>query len=114
MVLILLSIAGILYFALQLEDKLKIPSPLGLISLSFVFHYLFHAAPLFTGNPADFAVLVLFLLPVLLIADSLELNIKDLKENGLSLFIYRLSRLPYLSLPPFLRLILFLASINYQ
>lgn len=86
MILILLSIAGILYFALQLEDKFKIPSPLGLISLSFIFHYLFHAAPLFTGNPADFAVLVLFLLPVLLIADSLELNLKDLKENGLSLF----------------------------
>ncbi|MDH5552944.1 MAG: cation:proton antiporter, partial [Nitrosomonas sp.] len=86
MILILLSIAGILYFALQLEDRFKIPSPLGLISLSFIFHYFLHAAPLFTGNPADFAVLVLFLLPVLLIADSLELNIKDLKENGLSLF----------------------------
>jgi len=26
----LLTIAGILYLALQLEDKLKIPSPLGL------------------------------------------------------------------------------------
>lgn len=86
MILILLSIAGILYFALQLEDRFKIPSPLGLICLSFIFHYFLHAAPLFTGNPADFAVLVLFLLPVLLIADSLELNIKDLKENGLSLF----------------------------
>lgn len=86
MILILLSIAGILYFALQLEDRFKIPSPLGLISLSFIFHNLFHAEPLFTSNPADFAVLVLFLLPVLLIADSLELNIKDLKENGLSLF----------------------------
>lgn len=86
MILILLSIAAILYFALQLEDRFKIPSPLGLISLSFIFHYFLHASPLFTGNPADFAVLVLFLLPVLLIADSLELNIKDLKENGLSLF----------------------------
>lgn len=86
MILILLSIASILYFALQLEDRFKIPSPLGLISLSFIFHYFLHATPLFTGNPADFAVLVLFLLPVLLIADSLELNIKDLKENGLSLF----------------------------
>ena len=86
MILILLSISGILYFALQLEDRFKIPSPLGLISLSFIFHYFVHATPLFTGNPADFALLVLFLLPVLLIADSLELNIKDLKENGLSLF----------------------------
>lgn len=86
MILILLSIAGILYFALQLEDELKIPSPLGLIGLSFAFHHLLMASPLFTSNPADFAVLVLFLLPVLLIADSLELDLKDLKENGLSLF----------------------------
>lgn len=86
MILILLTIASILYFALQLEDRFKIPSPLGLISLSFIFQYFLHATPLFTGNPADFALLVLFLLPVLLIADSLELNIKDLKENGLSLF----------------------------
>ncbi|MCH9639093.1 MAG: cation:proton antiporter [Betaproteobacteria bacterium] len=86
MVLILLSIAGILYFALQLEDRFKIPSPLGIISLSFFFHYFFHASPLFTSNPEDFAALVLFLLPVLLISDSLELTVQDLKENGLSLF----------------------------
>ncbi len=86
MVLVLLSIAGILYFALQLEDKFKIPSPLGLIGLSFVFHYFLHASPLFTSNPAEFSLLVLFLLPVLLISDSLELTVKDLKENGLSLF----------------------------
>ena len=86
MVLILLSIASILYFALQLEDRFKIPSPLGLIVLSFIFHYFLHASPLFTSNPADFAVLVLFLLPVLLISDSLELTVQNLKENGLSLF----------------------------
>jgi len=86
MVLILLSIAGILYFALQLEDRFKIPSPLGIIGLSFFFHHFFHASPLFTSNPADFAALVLFLLPVLLISDSLELTVQDLKENGLSLF----------------------------
>ena len=86
MILILLSIASILYFALQLEDKLKIPSPLGLIILSFIFDHFFLASPMFTTNPANFAVLVLFLLPILLIGDSLELNVEDLKENGLSLF----------------------------
>lgn len=86
MILTLLSIAGILYFTLQLEDRFGIPSPLGLIGLSFIFHTFFHPAPLFTSNPAEFSLLVLFLLPVLLISDSLELRVKDLKENGLSLF----------------------------
>tara|TARA_R110002073_G_scaffold265782_1_gene428825 strand:+ start:2125 stop:3519 length:1395 start_codon:yes stop_codon:yes gene_type:complete len=85
-VLILLSIAGILYLALQFEDKLKIPSPLGLIALSFFFDHFLYSTPIFTTDPANFAALVLFLLPVLLISDSLELKVKDLKENGLSLF----------------------------
>ena len=86
MVLTLLSIAGILYLTLQLEDRFGVPSPLGLIGLSFIFHLFFHAEPLFTSNPAEFSLLVLFLLPILLISDSLELSVTDLKENGLSLF----------------------------
>jgi len=86
MTLILLSIAGILYFALQGQDKLKIPLPLGLIILSFISDHFLFSSPMLTNDPEKFATLVLFLLPVLLIADSLELNIKDLKENSLSLF----------------------------
>jgi len=86
MITILLAIAGILYLALQLEDKFKVPSPLGLIVLSFVFHLTLGESFMLTGDTEHFALLVLFLLPILLIADSLELNVDDLKEHGLSLF----------------------------
>ena len=75
----LLTIAGILYLALQLEDKLKIPSPLGLIALSFAAHYGFQQVPVLTGDAEHFATLVIFLLPILLISDSLEIKIADLK-----------------------------------
>jgi CPA1 family monovalent cation:H+ antiporter len=81
----LLTIAGILYLALQLEDKLRIPSPLGLIALSFVAHFAFRQVPVLTGDAEHFAALVIFLLPILLISDSLEIKIADLKEHGLSL-----------------------------
>ncbi|TLS66486.1 sodium:proton antiporter [Mariprofundus erugo] len=86
MITTLLVISIILYVALQLEDKLSIPSPLGLIGLSFLTHYLFQQTPLLTGDMEHFAELVVFLLPVLLIADSLELKLADLKEHALSLF----------------------------
>ncbi len=86
MILTLLCVAGILYLALQLEDKLKIPSPLGLIGLAFGLDHFMISTPLFTADPASFAVLVVLLLPVLLISDSLELKLSDLKEHGLSLF----------------------------
>jgi CPA1 family monovalent cation:H+ antiporter len=85
MITILLMIAGILYLALQLEDKLNVPSPLGLIALSFAAHYGFQQVPVLTGDAEHFATLVIFLLPVLLISDSLELKLADLKEHGLSL-----------------------------
>ncbi|MGA7827136.1 MAG: cation:proton antiporter [Geobacteraceae bacterium] len=81
----LLVVAGILYLALQLEDKFRIPSPLGLIALSFAVHYGFQKLPVLTGDSEHFATLVIFLLPILLISDSLELKVADLKEHGLSL-----------------------------
>ena len=81
----LLMIAGILFLALQLEDKLRIPSPLGLIALSFLAHFGFRQAPVLTGDEEHFASLVVFLLPILLISDSLEMKVADLKEHGLSL-----------------------------
>lgn len=78
-------IAGILFLALQFEDKLRIPTPLGLIALSFAAHYVLVQAPVLTGDAGSFASLVIFLLPVLLISDSLEIKVADLKEHGLSL-----------------------------
>lgn len=86
MILTVLSIALILYLALQLEDKLKIPSPLSLITLSFAFHYISNDLFMLTGDPDHFAALVILLLPILLIGDTLELKLADLKEHGLSLF----------------------------
>jgi len=85
MVITVLSIVVILFLALQLEDKFKLPSPVGLISLSIIFHLIFYDH-LLTDDADKFAALVILLLPILLISDSLELTVKDLKENGLSLF----------------------------
>ena len=86
MVVTLLVVAVILLIALLLEDKLNLPSPLSLIGLSFLAHHLFSGVPMLTGDTEHFAALVLLLLPVLLITDSFELTIADLKEHGLSLF----------------------------
>ena len=86
MIITVLSIAAILYLALQLEDKVKIPSPVGLIGLSFAFHLAFGDLFMLTGDAEHFAALVILLLPILLIGDSLELKVDDLKEHGLSLF----------------------------
>ncbi len=85
MIITVLSIAAILYLALQLQDKAKIPSPVGLIALSFIFHALFGDVFMLSGDSEHFAALVILLLPILLIGDSLELKIDDLKEHGLSL-----------------------------
>ncbi|MBU4046679.1 MAG: cation:proton antiporter, partial [Gammaproteobacteria bacterium] len=85
MIITLLTIATILFLALQLEEKLRVPSPLGLILLSFLAHYAFSQVPVLTGDTEHFALLVIFLLPVLLISDSLELKVADLKEHAWSL-----------------------------
>jgi len=86
MIITILSIAAILYLALQLEDKLKIPSSVGLIALSLGFHAAFGDLFMLTGDAEHFAAMVILLLPILLISDSLELKVQDLKEHGLSLF----------------------------
>lgn len=85
MIITLLVITVILFLALQLEDKLGVPSPLGLIALSFAAHFGFQQVPVLTGDAEHFASLVIFLLPILLISDSLELKMADLKQHGLSL-----------------------------
>ena len=87
MIITVLSIAAILYLALQLEDKLNVPSPVGLIALSFGFHAIFGQAFMLSGDTEHFAELVILLIPILLIADSLELKVEELKEHGLSLFM---------------------------
>ncbi len=86
MIIALLSITVILFLSLQFQDKLKIPSPLSLIALSFAYHHLSSGAFMLTGDPEHFARLVVLLLPILLIGDSLELRLADLRKHGLSLF----------------------------
>lgn len=54
MIATLLMITGILFLALQLQDKLGVPSPLGLILLSFTAHYAFQQAPVLTGDAEHF------------------------------------------------------------
>jgi len=85
MIITLLTLATILFLALQLEEKLNVPSPLGLIALSFAAHYLFQSVPVLTGDTEHFATLVIFLLPILLISDSLEVKLADLQEHAVSL-----------------------------
>ncbi|HCS12493.1 MAG: sodium:proton antiporter [Zetaproteobacteria bacterium CG06_land_8_20_14_3_00_59_53] len=80
-----LAVAAILYLALQIEDKLSVPSPLSLIALSYGLYFLLPDIVL-THDAEQFAALVLLLLPILLIADSLELRVADLREHALSLF----------------------------
>ncbi|GMR00232.1 MAG: hypothetical protein BMS9Abin18_1070 [Zetaproteobacteria bacterium] len=80
-----LAVAAILYLALQIEDKLNIPSPLSLITLSFGLYILMPEIGI-AEDANHFAALVLALLPILLISDSLELSVADLKEHALSLF----------------------------
>lgn len=79
-----LAVAAILYLALQVEDKLSIPSPLSLIALSFFLYNLLPEIGL-ARDAGQFATLVVLLLPILLISDSLELRVEDLKEHALSL-----------------------------
>lgn len=86
MIIVLISIIAILYLALEWQDRFKIPSPLTLIGLSYFLHLAANRIPVLTGNHKTFAELVLLLLPILLIADSMELKVRDLKEHGLSLF----------------------------
>ena len=86
MIEVVLAVALILYFALQIEDTFSIPSPLSLITLSFLVYLLFPEVTNFTPDAERFAALVLTLLPVLLISDSLELSVSQLKSHGLSLF----------------------------
>jgi monovalent cation:H+ antiporter, CPA1 family len=85
MITTLIMVASILFLALQLEEKFKVPSPLGLITLSFIAHFVSKQVPVMTGNENSFAALVIFLLPILLISDALELRLRDLKTHGLSL-----------------------------
>jgi CPA1 family monovalent cation:H+ antiporter len=83
MILTLLALLTILFISIELQKYFKIPSPISLIGLSYGFYYLFPQMVLFSEE--TFAELVLFLIPILIAADALQLKLDDLKKNALSL-----------------------------
>jgi len=84
MILTLLALLTILFIAIELQKYFKVPSPITLISLSYLFYYMFPSMVLFSEK--TFADLVLFLIPILIAADALQLKLGDLRKNALSLF----------------------------
>jgi CPA1 family monovalent cation:H+ antiporter len=84
MILVLLLLLGVLFLSIEAQKYLKIPSPISLIVLSYLFYYMFPSLALFSEE--TFAELVLFLIPILIASDALQLKLSDLKKNGWSLF----------------------------
>ncbi len=84
MILTLLLLLTILFISIELQKYFKIPSPITLIGLSYSFYYMFPQMVLFSEE--TFAELVLFLIPILIAADALQLKLEDLKKNAISLF----------------------------
>jgi len=83
MIMTLLVLLSILFLSIETQKYLKIPSPITLISLSYGFYYTFPDMVLFSEE--TFAELVLFLIPILIASDALQLKLEDLKKNALSL-----------------------------
>ena len=83
MIITLLLLLTILFISIETQKYLKIPSPITLIALSYTFYYIFPNMVLF--SEVTFANLVLFLIPILIASDALQLKLKDLKKNALSL-----------------------------
>ncbi len=86
MIATLLMVCGILYLALQMQERWGVPSPLGLLALAFASHLMFPGLPAITTDMPQFAELVILLLPVLLISDALQLKLEDLRAQVFSLF----------------------------
>jgi len=83
MILTLLLLLSILFISIEVQKYFKIPSPITLIGLSYSFYYFFPNMVLFSDE--SFAELVLFLIPILIASDALQLKLEDLKKNALSL-----------------------------
>lgn len=83
MILTLLLLLTVLFISIELQKYFKIPSPITLIGLSYGFYHLFPNMVLF--SEATFAQLVMFLIPILIASDALQLKLEDLKKNALSL-----------------------------
>ncbi|GAB6069291.1 hypothetical protein JCM30760_03880 [Thiomicrorhabdus hydrogeniphila] len=79
-----LMIIALMVTALIIQEKLKIPLPISLISIVFLLsHYNIHPIDI---NAERFDQLLLLLLPLMLIGDVLQLDTEDLKKHWLSIF----------------------------
>lgn len=79
-----LMIIALMVTALIIQEKLKIPLPISLISIVFLLaHYNIHPIDI---NAERFDQLLLLLLPLMLIGDVLQLETADLKKHWLSIF----------------------------
>ncbi|HIP46390.1 MAG TPA: sodium:proton antiporter [Campylobacterales bacterium] len=83
MILTLLLLLAVLLLSIEIQKHFKLPSPITIILLSYGFYYLFPEMILFSEE--SFAQLVLFLIPILIASDALQLKLSDLKKNGWSL-----------------------------
>jgi CPA1 family monovalent cation:H+ antiporter len=83
MILTLLLILTLLFIAIEAQKHFKVPSPITLITLSYIFYVLFPSFRLFSEE--GFAELVIFLIPILITSDALTLKLDELNKNKWSL-----------------------------
>ena len=83
MILELLLLLTVLFLSIEIQKYFKIPSPVSLILLSYMAFYTFPHLIIFSEE--NFAELVLFLIPILITSDALQLDLEDLKKNAISL-----------------------------
>ncbi|MCB1176244.1 MAG: cation:proton antiporter [Leptospiraceae bacterium] len=81
---IALFIFSLKVLSLLIQEKLKIPSPITLISGVLIFKFMGLSFLPTTGT--DFDQRILFLLPLLIMVDVFSLKFTDLKSNAISLF----------------------------
>ncbi len=79
----LLLLLTVLFLAIEIQKYFKIPSPVSLLMLSYLSFYIFPNLRIFSQE--NFAELVLFLIPILITADALQMDLEDLKKNAPSL-----------------------------
>jgi CPA1 family monovalent cation:H+ antiporter len=83
MIITLLIILIILFLSIEIQKHFSIPSPITLILLSYLFYFAFPHYKIFSED--QFAELELFLIPILITSDALQLKLNDLKKNFWSL-----------------------------
>ena len=83
MIITMLLITFLLFLAIEIQKHFTIPSPVTLITLSYIFYLLFPNYRLFSED--EFAELVIFLIPMLISSDALSLKLDDLNKNRWSL-----------------------------